>query len=249
LRAKAVSGIVHEATATACLAASGIGMSVLLGAQGLTKAFGVRPLFSDLSFDIREGERIGLIGPNGAGKSTLLKMLAGTLPADAGIRAIRRSARLAFVAQDDVFTPGHTIRQVVLDALANDGSEEHEKETAASIALTQVGFDDDSRPAAQLSGGWRKRLSIARALAQKPDLLLMDEPTNHLDLPGIVWLERLLRGAPFGYVVATHDRAFLRAEKNAHANPRSRQACGCRGFMDYTGNSFRPQAHHAHAGR
>jgi len=186
-------------------------MSVLLGAQGLTKAFGVRPLFRDLSFDIREGERIGLIGPNGAGKSTLLKILAGTLPADAGIRAIRRSARLAFVAQDDVFTPGHTIRQVVLDALANDDSEEHEKETAASIALTQVGFDDDSRPAAQLSGGWRKRLSIARALAQKPDLLLMDEPTNHLDLPGIVWLERLLRGAPFGYVVATHDRAFLRA--------------------------------------
>lgn len=186
-------------------------MSVLLSAQGLTKAFGIRPLFSDLSFDIREGERIGLIGPNGAGKSTLLKILAGNLPADGGTRAIRRSVRLAFVAQDDVFAEGQTIRQAVLEALAADPSEEHEKETTASIVLTQVGFEDDEKPARQLSGGWRKRLSIARALALKPDLLLMDEPTNHLDLPGIVWLERLLRAAPFGYVVATHDRAFLRA--------------------------------------
>ena len=93
--------------------------------------------------------------------------------------------RLAFVAQDDVFAEGQTIRQAVLEALAADAAEEHEKETTASIVLTQVGFEDDDKPARELSGGWRKRLSIARALALKPDLLLMDEPTNHLDLPGI----------------------------------------------------------------
>jgi ATP-binding cassette subfamily F protein uup len=81
----------------------------------------------------------------------------------------------------------------------------------AAITLTQVGFDDLDGPADVLSGGWRKRLTLARALARQPDLLLLDEPTNHLDLPGILWLERLLRAAPFGYVVATHDRAFLRA--------------------------------------
>src|SRR5207302_10686417 len=67
------------------------------------------------------------------------------------------------------------------------------------------------RPAAALPGGWRKRLAVARELVCRPDVLLLDEPTNHLDLPGVVWLERLLRAAPFGYLVATHDRAFLRA--------------------------------------
>src|SRR5262245_45189785 len=186
-------------------------MSALLSVQGLTKAFGHRPLFSGLSFTLAPGERVGLIGPNGSGKSTLLRLLAGLDDADDGTRSLRRGARLGYVAQDDTFPPGLSAREVVLAGLADEPLEEHERETQAAIALTQVGFVDVDQQASTLSGGWRKRLALARELARRPDLLLMDEPTNHLDLPGIVWLERLLRSARFGYVVATHDRAFLRA--------------------------------------
>jgi ATP-binding cassette subfamily F protein uup len=186
-------------------------MSALLSVQGLTKAFSHRPLFSGLSFALAPGERVGLIGPNGSGKSTLLRLLAGLDDADDGTRSLRRGARLGYLAQDDTFPPGQSAREVVLSGLADEPLEEHERETQAAIALTQVGFVDPDQQASTLSGGWRKRLALARELARRPDLLLMDEPTNHLDLPGIVWLERLLRSARFGYVVATHDRAFLRA--------------------------------------
>ncbi|MBI1916447.1 MAG: ABC-F family ATP-binding cassette domain-containing protein [Planctomycetes bacterium] len=185
-------------------------MTVLLSIQGLTKGFGPRPLFTDLSLDLRAGERIGLIGPNGSGKSTLLRLLAGLEEPDAGIRSLRRGVHLGYLPQDDVFPAGQTARGVLLAALAGEPIEDHERETRAAITLTQVGFTDPEQAADALSGGWRKRLAVARELACRPDLLLLDEPTNHLDLPGIVWLEQLLRASPFGYLVATHDRAFLR---------------------------------------
>lgn len=186
-------------------------MSLLLSVQNLGKAFGPRPLFVDLSFDLRVGERVGLIGPNGSGKSTLLRLLAGRDEPDAGTRSLRRGMRLGYLAQEDAFETGQTLREAVLAGLEGEALEEHERETRAAIALTQVGFTDLDQPAHALSGGWRKRLALARELARQPDLLLLDEPTNHLDLPGILWLQRLLRGASFSYVVATHDRAFLRA--------------------------------------
>jgi ATP-binding cassette subfamily F protein uup len=186
-------------------------MTVLLSVQGLTKGFGPRPLFTGLSLDLRAGDRVGLIGPNGSGKSTLLKLLAGREEPDAGTRSLRRTARVGYLAQEKVFAPGQTGRQAVLAALADEPLEERERQTQAAIALTQAGFTDPDGPADALSGGWDKRLALARELARRPDLLLLDEPTNHLDLPGIVWLERLLRAAPFGYLVATHDRVFLRA--------------------------------------
>src|SRR5438132_3024128 len=186
-------------------------MTVLLSVQGLTKSYGPRPLFTDLSLDLRAGERIGLIGPNGAGKSTLLKLLAGREDADAGTRTVRRSTRIGYVDQDDAFSGGLTVRDVLLAALADEPVEVRERQTRAAITLTQVGFTDFDQAAHTLSGGWRKRLSLAHELVRRPDILLLDEPTNHLDLPGILWLERLLRAAPFGYLVATHDRALLRA--------------------------------------
>ena len=186
-------------------------MTVLLSVQEVSKTYGARPLFAELSLDLRAGERVGLIGPNGSGKSTLLRLLAGLEEPDAGTRSLRRGTRLGHVAQEDVFAPGQTAREVLLAALADEPIEEHEREVRAAVTLTQVGFVDPDQPADTLSGGWRKRLALARQLARRPDLLLIDEPTNHLDLPGIVWLERLLRDAPFGYLVVTHDRAFLRA--------------------------------------
>jgi ATP-binding cassette subfamily F protein uup len=187
-------------------------MSLLLSAQDVSKGFGgQRPLFTGLSLEVRAGERIGLIGPNGAGKSTLLKILAGMETPDEGTLTVRRGVRVGYLPQDDTFPVGLSAREAVLAALAGELPEEHERETRTAIVLTQVGFEDFDKPADALSGGWRKRLAVARALALEPDVLLLDEPTNHLDLPGVVWLERLLRAAPFGYLVATHDRAFLRA--------------------------------------
>jgi len=186
-------------------------MSLLLSAQGLTKSFAHRPLFADLYLDIRAGERIGLIGPNGAGKSTLVKILAGLETADTGTITSRRGVRIGYIPQDDIFPAGLSAREVIITALAEDSLEDHERETQAAITLTQLGFADHDQLAETMSGGWRKRLAVARQLARKPDLLLLDEPTNHLDLPGVIWLERLLRNAPFGYLAATHDRAFLRA--------------------------------------
>ena len=186
-------------------------MSLLLSARSIAKSFSHRPLFADLSLDLRAGEKIGLIGPNGAGKSTLLKILAALEVPDAGERSVARTARLGYMPQEDTFPPNRTAREVILDALAEDDLEDHEGEMHAAIALSKVGLDDGDQMPDTLSGGWRKRLAVARALALRPDFLLMDEPTNHLDLPGVVWLEKLLRAAPFGYLAATHDRAFLRA--------------------------------------
>jgi ATP-binding cassette subfamily F protein uup len=186
-------------------------MTVLLSAQGVTKSFGPRPLFADLSLDLRAGERIGLIGPNGAGKSTLLRILAGLDHADTGTRMLRRSTRVGYLPQDERFPAGLSVQEVVLAGLAEDSLDEHERDTRAAITLTQLGFTNRDQQADVLSGGWRKRLALALALARQPEILLLDEPTNHLDVPGIAWLERLLRGASFGYLVATHDRAFLRA--------------------------------------
>jgi len=186
-------------------------MSLLLSARDLSKAFGPQPLFSHLNLDFRQGEKVGLVGPNGAGKSTLLKILAGREEADSGERALRRGAVLGYVPQDDRFEPGVSVREVVLGSLAQESIEDHEKEIRATIVLDQFGFEDDGKLAQNLSGGWRKRLSLASQVIRKPDFLLLDEPTNHLDLPGIHWLEEFLQGAPFGFLVATHDRAFLRA--------------------------------------
>ncbi|HEY9127462.1 MAG TPA: ABC-F family ATP-binding cassette domain-containing protein [Acidobacteriaceae bacterium] len=184
-------------------------MATLLNGQGLTKSYGATPLFEEIGFVVNEGDRIGLIGPNGSGKSTLLGILAGEIDPDEGEVAQRRLTRLSYVMQVSEFDSGISIREAVLRALKEAGVAEQEWEGRIAEVLGRAGFADFDLQASALSGGWKKRLSIAMALAQHPDVLLLDEPTNHLDLAGIAWLEELLLAAPFACVVISHDRYFL----------------------------------------
>jgi ATP-binding cassette subfamily F protein uup len=176
-------------------------MAVLLTAREIAKQYGSRILFEGVSLAINDGEIHGLIGPNGAGKSTLMKVLAGLESPDSGEVALRKGARMVYVAQDPEFRSGTTV-EAVLEAAA------HERTQIPSI-LGQAGFTDPSQEVDSLSGGWKKRLAIAESLLRQPDLLLLDEPTNHLDLEGIEWLEDLLSAAPFSSIVVSHDRYFL----------------------------------------
>ncbi len=180
-------------------------MPLVLNCQGLTASFGVNPLFEDIALSVSDGDRLGVIGPNGSGKSTLLEIMAGVRKPDAGTVAVRKGARLGYVAQNVVFPAGLSVRQVLEQALP-DGAD-HDAEIP--MALGQAGFESPDAPADTLSGGWKRRLAIARALLGHPDILLLDEPTNHLDLDGILWLERLLKSASFASVVISHDRYFL----------------------------------------
>lgn len=184
-------------------------MPPIINAQGLGKAYGAVPLFENISFTISEGDRIGLIGPNGSGKSTLLGILSGGIEPDSGEVAVRRHTRLSYVIQESQFEPGETVRSVVMKALERSAVPEAERAGRLFETLGRAGFEDFDIEAAALSGGWRKRLAIAEALVQQPDVLLLDEPTNHLDLEGIEWLEGLLRAESFACVVVSHDRYFL----------------------------------------
>jgi len=181
----------------------------IINAQRISKAFGAKPLFEDVSFTVSEGDRIGLIGPNGSGKSTLLRILAGTEKPDSGNVAVRKRLQLTYVEQDSRFAAGASVRSVVERAVQRSMAADAEHKTHFAETLGRAGFDDLDVEASTLSGGWQKRLAIVEALVQAPDVLLLDEPTNHLDLAGIEWLEDLLQEAAFACVVISHDRYFL----------------------------------------
>ncbi len=184
---------------------------LLLSCQDLTKAFGAAPLFEGLSFGLVEGDHVGLVGPNGSGKSTLLKILAGLEPPTGGTRAVRKRLRLGYVPQDPGFAPDTTVASVLREAVRDLGLDDHEAEGRIAVAMGKAGLGDPAQATDTLSGGWKKRLVIARELAREPDLLLLDEPTNHLDLDGILWLEELLPREPEAFLAVSHDRYFLEA--------------------------------------
>ena len=184
-------------------------MPPLINAQELSKSFGAKPLFQNVSFTISEGDRIGLIGPNGSGKSTLLRILAGQDEPDSGEVAARKRTRLCYVEQDSRFPADATVRSVIEAALGRCDLSASERGARFAENLGRAGFEDLDAPAAELSGGWQKRLALVEALVQHPDILLLDEPTNHLDLLGITWLEELLESASFASVIVSHDRYFL----------------------------------------
>ena len=184
-------------------------MPPILNARSLGKSYGANPLFQNLSFTVSEGDRIGLIGPNGSGKSTLLGILAGTVDPDEGELAVRKRARMSYVAQESRFDAEKTVRQIVEHALERAAVPHDERANLLAEALGQAEFEDFDAEAAALSGGWKKRLAIVEAMVQLPDVLLLDEPTNHLDLAGIEWLESELESGNFACVVVSHDRYFL----------------------------------------
>ena len=184
-------------------------MAPILNAQGICKSFGADPLLRNVAFTVEERARIGLIGPNGSGKSTLLGILAGQIEPDSGEVAARKRTRLSYVAQESEFAAATTVWTVLEAALKRIAAPAAEWEGRIGETLGRAGFEDFAADAGHLSGGWRKRLAIAEALVQEPDVLLLDEPTNHLDLSGIEWLEALLNSSPFACIVVSHDRYFL----------------------------------------
>jgi ABC transport system ATP-binding/permease protein len=181
--------------------------SVLLSCEAVGKAYGTRSLFEGLSFGLFEGDQLGLVGPNGSGKSTLLKILAGLEQPDRGTRSIRGGIRVGYVPQDPVLPTGVLVEEVIAAALA--GLDKSERAGGIARALGVAGFADGRAEVDTLSGGWKKRLAIAQALAAGPDVLLMDEPTNHLDVEGILWLEGVLAERARAVIVVSHDRYFL----------------------------------------
>ena len=184
-------------------------MPPILNAQGISKSYGATPLFRNIAFTIADGDRIGLIGPNGSGKSTLLQILSCAVEPDGGEVALRKRVRLSHVQQESQFVTGQTVRTVIMAALERSAVAADEWQARFAETVGRAGFVNINAEAVSLSGGWRKRLAIAEALVQQPDILLLDEPTNHLDLAAIEWLEELLQSASFASVVVSHDRYFL----------------------------------------
>src|SRR5215510_11918815 len=181
--------------------------SLLLSCEEVGKAYGARSLFDDLTFGLFEGDQAGLVGPNGSGKSTLLKILAGAEAPDRGSRSLRSGVRVGYVPQDPMFPTGRTVDDVVMAVLA--GVDDEDRPGRLAHALSRAEFADGRARVDALSGGWKKRLAIARELAAEPDILLMDEPTNHLDVEGILWLEDVLTERSRAFLVVSHDRYFL----------------------------------------
>ena len=179
-------------------------MTPYLDVQNLTKSFGALTLFSDISFSIAEGQKVGLIAKNGTGKSTLLSILSGKEGYDSGSIVFRRDLKVGFLEQ----SPRFDAQETVLDACFNHRGEE-EKVLKAKQVLTQLKIRDLSQRMGELSGGQQKRVALANVLLTEPDLLILDEPTNHLDLEMIEWLEGFLRRGNRTLLMVTHDRFFL----------------------------------------
>jgi ATP-binding cassette subfamily F protein uup len=199
-------------------------------------------LFENISFGVDQGQKIALVGVNGTGKSTLLRIIAGQETPDHGKVALTNGLRLSFAEQQPRFAPGASVLSAVYEsdnellrllrkyrlALLKGEDADHLPELISRIdslnawdyeslieqILGQLGLYDLDQPVAELSGGQRKRVALARALIERPDLLILDEPTNHLDLETIEWLENYLSAQKMSLLLVTHDRYFLESVTN-----------------------------------
>ena len=177
----------------------------------INHAFGHLPLLDDVSLQLEPRERVSIIGRNGAGKSTLLQILSGELTPDSGTVWHQPALKVARLVQDVPLTSTQSIFEVVAEGLKGlDGhdAEDWRREHKIDLVLSRLDLDGSAR-VDTLSGGWRRRVLLARALVAEPDVLLLDEPTNHLDIDAIQWLENFLADYKGAVVFVTHDRAFL----------------------------------------
>ncbi len=208
-----------------------------LSVENISKSFGIKPLFENISFGINEGQKIGFVAKNGTGKTSLLNIIAGNDKADTGNVVSRKGLKIAYLPQEPDLNPALTVEQTIFSsdnpilkiienyehAVENpDDAETYHKafdamdahqawdfETRYKQILFKLKMEDLHAKVSTLSGGQKKRLALANALLTTPDLLILDEPTNHLDLEMIEWLEALFAKENFTLFMVTHDRYFL----------------------------------------
>jgi ABC transport system ATP-binding/permease protein len=181
----------------------------LVALDRVSLAFGHLPLLDQANFQIDPGERVAVIGRNGSGKSTLLQILSGDLPPDSGAVLRQPGVRIARLVQDVPLSADRTVATVVGEGLGDlDVHDEWQREHQADMVMSRLSLPPDAI-VDTLSGGWKRRVLLARALVGQPDLLLLDEPTNHLDIEAITWLESFLAEYRGAVAFVTHDRAFL----------------------------------------
>lgn len=184
-------------------------MANLLNLERVDKSYGIRPLLSEVSLGVGAGERIGVVGRNGDGKSTLLQVMTGQLAPDRGRVSLQRGLQIGYLHQGDALDDTHTVREAVLAGRADhEWAANPVTRGVVTELLAGIGLD---RAVHGLSGGERRRCSLAGLLLESHDLIVLDEPTNHLDVEAVAWLAAHLVTLPSALVVVTHDRWFLDA--------------------------------------
>lgn len=206
-----------------------------LQVENLTKSYGDRLLFEDVTFGVYEGDKIGIIAKNGTGKSTLLNLIAGKESPDSGNIIFRNGLRTGILDQTPVFGEGMSVMDYCLDT----DLKFHDETDAISYAdrvrqlLSQLGINDTGTRIDRLSGGQAKRVALAKVILSEPELIILDEPTNHLDISVIEWLENWLTRSRVTLLMVTHDRYFLDRVTNKIIEIDQRQIFTYDGNYDY----------------
>ena len=178
--------------------------------EKVSLSFGLKPLLDDVSLQLRRSERVCLLGRNGEGKSSLLQLISRKIVPDSGEVWVRPGARIASLAQEVSPASDALVRDVVLGGVELKTAEDAwQSELQVDQVLSRLGLAGDALMSA-LSGGWRRRVMLGRALVAAPDVLLLDEPTNHLDIEAITWLENMMLDFTGALFFVSHDRSFVR---------------------------------------